>query len=198
MDKLHTEGIIVRAFPFQDHDRILSLFTPEAGLIKLCVKGAYLKKSNHGSASNPLNHVEVIYKKGKSEIHSCYDIEVLNHHLPLRQALNTLECACDMLQTVGLTQYPEKPSPKLYALLLIYLKKLSLIADPMLLSTSFRLKTLKNEGLLHHSDLFPMTGEERQLVEVLTLAQDISLLMPLTIDPVFAGKIKDFFLRQTA
>src|SRR5581483_3573775 len=128
------------------------------GIIKLYVKGAYLKQKNNGATSNPLNLVEVIYKKTKSEMYSCYDIQILESHLSLRQSLITLECACDMLQTVILTQFPGKPAPKLYALLLIYLKKLSIVTDPMLFSTSFRLKTLKHEGLLNHSDLFPMSA----------------------------------------
>ena len=35
---LVSEGIVIRTIPFRDHDRIITLFTEEQGLLKLYVK----------------------------------------------------------------------------------------------------------------------------------------------------------------
>lgn len=62
---------------------------------------------------------------------------------------------CDLLQAVLGSQLPGKPSPQLYALLLIYLKKIPQTAYPWVLAASFRLKLLMHEGLIS----FPMRCE---------------------------------------
>ena len=196
MSDLRTEGIIIRAFPFHEYDRIVSLFTPKEGLIKLFVKGAYQTKKGHGGRTSPLNVVEAIYQQKKSELLPCRDIEVINSHSKLRLNLEVLDSACDMLQTVLSTQYPGKASPDIYHLLLNYLEWLPEMEQPQFLSTSFRLKTLRQEGLLDENSLFRMNEEERQLFEVLTLCNDTSLLAPLTIEETFANKIKDFFVQS--
>lgn len=193
MQKIRVEGIITRASPFGENDRILSLFTPEYGLIKLYVKGAYLSSKNKGSSTNPLNIVEAVCTQGRSELYSCYQIEAINQQISLRQNIDVLEAACDMLNTINTTQLPGKAALKLYQLLLIYLKALPNITQPLILSTSFRLKTLRSEGLLNDSRLFSMTVEEQELIEVITLCRDISLLGQLTISLQLAESVKTFF-----
>jgi len=193
MQKVQAEGIITKASPAGENDRILSLFTPDHGLVKLYVKGAYLSNKSKGSSTNPLNIVEAIYTQGRSDLCSCYQIDVINPQIELRKNLEILEAACDMLNAINATQLPGKAAQKLYQLLIYYLKMLPKIGSPLTISSSFRLKTLRHEGLLNDSRLFPMSAEEQQLIEVLTLCRDFSLLSQLTLEPSLAVKIKEFF-----
>lgn len=193
MTNLRTEGIIARSFPFQEYDRIVALFTPTEGLIKLFVKGSHQSKKLNNSRSDALNLVEVIYRQGRNDLHPCNEIEVLNSHSKLRLNLDILETACDIMQAVLSTQYPGKVSSELYYLLLNYFQLLPEMKQPLILSTSFYLKTLRYEGLLNDSTLFDMSADERQLIEILTLCDDASLFIPLTIEKTFADKIKSFF-----
>lgn len=193
MEKLRTEGVIIRGIPFKDYDCILSLFTPNDGLIKLFVKGAYHSKNGKGSLIAPLSQIEAVYTKKQSELLNCYEIAMVNPHHHVRQNLSMLEAACEMLKAIESTQLPAKAAPDLYRLFLIYLKKLPEASDPTCISSSFHLKTLSHEGLLASNALFKMAAEERELIEVLALCRDFSLLSKLTIDPALASQVKQLF-----
>ncbi len=141
-----TEGIILKAIPFREEDAILSLFTQEAGVIKLFCRGA--RSPRKGSAlSVPLTQVEVIYKERASDLFSCQEMRMIHSFFELRGHLLHLEVASDFLRVILSSQLIGKPAPQLYALLCYYLRKIPQIADPWVLATSFRLKLIKHEGL---------------------------------------------------
>ncbi|MEI8365255.1 MAG: DNA repair protein RecO [Parachlamydiaceae bacterium] len=224
MDKLTTQGVIIGALPFREYDCILSLFTPYEGLIKLFSKGAY-RKGKAASPVSPLTQIEVIYAKGRTELHPCHEITAINHNLPLRQNLAVLQTACEMLHAIKVTQQPGKPAPELYQLFLTYLHKLPAVASPVALGASFRLKLLRHEGLigmlshcavcgtmldkawiyegevfchLHHpSHATVVDTEEYDLALVLLYSREFSLLTSLTISPELAEKINGIFEERT-
>ena len=144
---LQSEGIILRATPFRDHDNILTLFTPEAGIIKLMLFGSRSKRQNRQGLSMPLTKVEAIYRENSGEIFTCKELALIDPYSHLRQDLNFLEPACDLLQTVCCSQLTGKPAPLLYALLSSFLDKIPQALSPLALLVSFRLKLLFHEGL---------------------------------------------------
>lgn len=220
MTKLNIQGIVTQVVPFSNYDAILTLFTPEEGLVKFFHKGAYSKKKQGGGAT-PLAVVEATYAKGRGDMHPCSDLCVLDHHLGLRGRLATLETACDLLQTVMATQQPGKGAPDLYRLLLIYLNRLSTCTAPHTLAASFRLKLLRYEGLfafLSHCsscaaelreawvfqseaycrahtppEALSFTEEERGIVELLTFGRDINQLASLEITGILSNKVNRLF-----
>lgn len=222
MQKLKTEGVILHALPFRNYDSILTLFTPEEGLIKLFFRGAYSKKKGYGAATTtPLSIVEVIYTKGRGDLFSCVDIAVLHHNLALRNTLTTLEAGCEMLQCISYTQQPGKSAPELYQLLVYYLTKLPLIPTPTLITSSFRLKLLRYEGLLallshccvcatplndtwiYGSEAFcpshtpsqslSITKEEREIIESLAFCRDFNQLKENKVTALLSQKICRLF-----
>lgn len=138
-----TEGIILKSTPFQDYDRILTLFSPEQGLIKLILKGSSKPSSLPPSL---LTRAEFVYTKGKSDLYKCNEVHAIDQHLAIRNSLESLTAACEMAQAILSTQFPEKASPHLYELYLRYLKHIPAL-DPGVLTTSFWLKVLRHEGL---------------------------------------------------
>lgn len=149
MQTFRTEGIILHTLRFQDYDQILTVFTPGEGILKMMVKGAFSQKNGKGAKTAPLSRAEFIYARRKGELFSCREISMLNPHLNLRLNIELLEAASDILQATSCSQMPHKAAPDLYKLLLIYLEKLAVLPDPQVLSTSFRLKILRHDGLWH-------------------------------------------------
>jgi DNA repair protein RecO (recombination protein O) len=223
MEKLNTEGIVINAIPFRNYDCILTLFTPLDGLVKFFVRGAYSSKKGGGSGITPLSVVEVTYTKGRSDLYSCTEIAVINHHLSLRHNLGILEAACEMLRALSITQQPGKAAPELYQLLLMYLQKLPHFVLPQIISNSFKLKLLRYEGLLaflsHCSVCAQLLGdgnawiyeneaycslhtpskalslakEERAVVDVLAFCRDFALLAKMNISVLLCQKIHKLF-----
>ncbi len=144
-----TEGLILKTLKFQEYDQIISSFTPGDGILKLFVKQALNQKRRKGPILTPFSRVEFIYRPTKGEFCACQEISLLNSHFHIRNTLETLEAAADMLQATLATQMPNKAAPAVYQLLVRYLEKLPFIQPPEILSSSYRLKILQHEGLLN-------------------------------------------------
>lgn len=138
-----TEGIILRMTPYGDFKQILTLFTPENGVIKVIEKGGRKAKR-----FEPLTKVELVYSEGRGEISHCNEMHVIDAYSHLRSDLLYLEVACDMIQAVLSSQYAEKTAFDLYTLFCIYLKNIARMPYPWVLAASFRLKLLKHDGLI--------------------------------------------------
>jgi DNA repair protein RecO (recombination protein O) len=143
-----TEGIILRAIPFRDYDQILSIFTADAGLIKVLYKGSRSKCLGVQGLGTPLTRVEVIYRETRGEIFSCHEMTLLDSFSFLRKKWLNLEVACDLLQVLLASQFVGKAAVRLYALLCFYLEKIPHTLNPWILAMSFRLKLLKHDGLM--------------------------------------------------
>lgn len=165
-----TEGIILRVIPFRDYDQILSIFTADAGLIKVFYKGGRGKRRSGEGLYIPLVKVEVIYREKRGEIFSCHEITLLDSFSFLRKKLADLEVACDLLQALMASQLVGKAATQLYALLCFYLEKIPSTLNPWILAMSFRLKLLKYDGLV----TFPfLCCECRQPLQVLAFTREI-------------------------
>ncbi|MDJ0652337.1 MAG: DNA repair protein RecO [Simkaniaceae bacterium] len=148
MNDEKTEGIVLKAVPFEENDRILSLFSPDQGIVTLYVRGLSKKKPTLVNLTTPLCRAEFLFRKGRSNLYRFIDGTILDLHLPLRRSYRHLEYAGKMLQAILKSQMPGKNAKKLYHLLSSYLKKLSEASFPETLWASFVLKLLKHEGLL--------------------------------------------------
>lgn len=195
MIKTHkTEGIVLHTLPFREYDQILTVFTEQEGTIKFIVKGAYRSQLGKGNSTAPLTQAEFVYSKGKSELYKCVDTSVICQHLHLRENLHLLQSACDMLQAVTESQLLHQPAPLLYRLLLIYLIKLPQVQDPFAVSSSFRLKILRLEGVFNENDKFSELSEEENLFLILlAFCQNFQDLIPLILPPALPVKIKNLF-----
>ena len=221
MQTHRTEGVILQALKFKDYDQILTVYTPNMDLVKFIVKGALRPKYNQGALTAPLSHVEFVYRQGKSDLLISEEISLLNQHLALRQSIDKLEAACDLLQALNVSQMAHAPAPDLYKLFVSYLDKLAVHADPWTLATSFRLKILSHEGRLGLSQSctvcqnvlqaihlydgecycalhapvqsIEFEAEERELLFALAFSRTHSQLAPLRPSPAVRHKVKLLF-----
>ena len=202
MKACKSEGIVLKSYAYKDRERVIHLFTPDRGIVHLIVKNLSVKNPQRVNLTTPLCRGEYVYYQGKSEIYRFVEGSILNLHLALRASLKLLKLSANMLHTIHASQLPQKPSPKLYQLLLSYLKKLPL--SPESLWMSFHLKLLKQEGLLSFQkpDIrFAHTSyslnEEEWLVFILLLeGRDFSLLEGLSPPKSLREKIENVLRLQ--
>ena len=213
------EGVIIDAISFKESDQILTVFTERCGVIKLIAKKA--KKGARAGGVSPLSRGEFRYTKGRGELCRCSDIHIIDSFLSLRSSFDCLTAAGVMVKTIGVSQMVGKPAPKLYQLLLCYLKNLSKGVCPSLFGSSFILKIFKHEGIwppslhchtcykaleegyFHGSEIFCwehapsgspfLSREEIAVLAVLTEARSLETLKNLKIEQELAGKIRQLF-----
>lgn len=146
MESQQVQSIVLSVLPYEDFDRIGTVFTRENGLIKLFLKGANRPKSPYHGLFSPLAALEVVYQPKRSGLHRFLEARAIDTHPRLRQDLDHLEAACELLQAVQATQFQGKPAPRLYDLLAYYLQRMVEAKDPQVLLDSFRLKLLLHDG----------------------------------------------------
>jgi DNA repair protein RecO len=180
MHEEHVEGIILRATPFKDRDRIVTLFTPQMGMISLLAKR--ISTSEKMALFSPFSLIEALYLKKNSDLCLFKDGTLLDDHLFLRNQWSHLETAGKMAQTLLHSQLPGKAAPLLYALFKASLKQLPHFEDPTSLLFLFYLKFLTHEGVLSWEDhsLFPLPCQvaEWDVMKTWAECRQFSLLYP--------------------
>lgn len=217
-DEKH-EGLVLRSIDYKDQQKIITLFTPTRGLISLIVKGINRKRAHLLTLTSPLTQAEYHFTIRRSDLYSFQDGTPINTHNNLRNNLRHLQTAVGFAEVLLASQFPGKPSPALYQLVLTYLKHLPSFADPSALKASFLLKLLKHDGHLSltdhcshcdspsayysHGESFcrthsPSYGtllstQEWATLFTLTEARTIPQLQELIVEPGLMQKIEKFF-----
>lgn len=217
MTALQMEGIILKVSPFQDFDRILTVFGCDQGLVRMIYKGRLIK--DRMASVTPLVRIEAFYTKGQSDLLRCQDTKVLDTYEKLRSDYETLSAGCAMASSLLELLFPGKPAPALYALFQFYLQRLHIA--PMTVKASFYLKTLLHEGLIQcastcaactapldasvfaNGEFFclkhaPEYGlhlelEERETLFLLTNSRSFQELLQATVSPKLQTLVQEIF-----
>ncbi len=203
MHTISVKAIVLRALPFKDNQKILTLFSDSLGVTSMILKGLTSKKNCTLTFSQPFCEAEFLFSKGNSELLKFQDGSILDLHLPLRSSLNFLKTASSMVNAILRSQLPGKPSPELYSLLSSFLKQVPLFSFQETLLSCFYLKVLKHEGSYH-----PLAPEEENepsfseiekpaLVELMTLHSFLKLRDMGKISTELAKKIEGLFFKRT-
>lgn len=151
------EGIVLKSIDHQDNARIITLFSKEQGILSLFVKGIFQKHPRKLALTTPFSEIEIVFKKGRSELFSFVDGSIIDEHFTLRSSYQALCAAGDLSKSLLQSQWPGKPSPFLYELFRAFLKQITLFDRPpsspevtplALLVATFQLKLLAHEGLI--------------------------------------------------
>lgn len=194
-------GVVLNTIPQKEYDILFTLFTP-AGLMKFYAKGGSGNRRGLKSLLTPLTEAEIVFKESVREIHTCLEGSPLNIHLSLRERLDNLQAAGDMVQAILASQWLGKPAPDLYNLLVYSLNKIPQARDPWVLAMSFRLKILRHDGLWDFDIPEPLwhgiTAEEQQLTIRLATSRVWSELKELQLSPQIRESITQFFRQLLA
>lgn len=195
-----TSAIILRSIPFKDHQKIVTAFSKELGLISIIVKGLSSKKFFKLAFCESFCEAELVISKNRGDLFTLNDGSILDLHLPLRQELRYLYTASSMTKAILDSQLPEKPSSLLYTLLSMCLHQIPTFPCLNTLLACFYLKTLKNEGV------FPFFSEETLLKTLsdnekkhfidISNMQNFSILRTKETSLEELKKLEDIFLIQ--
>lgn len=187
------EGVILHHIAYGNEDQILTVFTPTQGVLKFfCKKGRAKGKDKRWS---PLTMVDIVYKEKQSELFACEEISILHSFLKLRKEFAFLQAGCDLIRTVYMSQMIGRPAPMLYQLLLHYLEKIPLTVDPSVIVASFKLKTLRHEGVLPVDfESMEVSNEEIEILRLLTYSQKYQEIAQVILSDRLSKAIEAYFL----
>jgi DNA repair protein RecO (recombination protein O) len=94
-----SKGIVLRSIRYGEADRILDLYTEDAGLVSTIAKGIRRTKSRFGGRLEPLSCVEFLAYEGKT-LDTITQVEVLRAFRSVREDLARLEAAGGMIGLV--------------------------------------------------------------------------------------------------
>jgi DNA repair protein RecO (recombination protein O) len=141
------EAVVLKAVPFQENDRILTLFAP-SGVFKLFLKGRGRDLIRLNALATPLTVGEYLFVQGRGELFRFREGTIHYQHLHLRSSLEKLQVAQQLIEALMTSQWPAKPSQQLYLLFRHFLYALERSAFPYRLIAPFLLKLLQHEGIL--------------------------------------------------
>ncbi len=180
------EGLVLKAIDYKDRQKILTILTPDRGLLSLIIKGITRKKSHLIALATPLIHAEYQLRPQRSALYTFLDGTLLATHQSLRTSLPHLKAAGTILRALLRTQLPGNPSPVLFQLTLAYLRHLSTTADPAPLLSSYLLKLLKHEG-------HPLPPDSDELAN----ARDFRVLKNYAVSEGHSEQIYEYLMRKT-
>lgn len=195
------DAIVLKATPYEEDGKILKLFTQEAGVLSVIVKKLRRKETFWQTVTSPLARGEFHLLRRQSDLYTLQEASLIDPYFEIRNHLDKLDAACAILRTILISQYPEKPSPELYLLTTLYLKKLKTFPHPNLLSLSFQMKLLNHEGLFPESKgelTAHLSDNEWLTLECLCHAKQFDLLQSLTVSPSLQERIETLFSTRIA
>jgi DNA repair protein RecO (recombination protein O) len=94
-----SKGIVLRSIRYGEADRILDLYTRDAGLVSAIAKGIRRTKSRFGARLEPLSCVDFIAYHGRT-LDTVTQAEVLRSFRGIREDLTRFEAAASMVGSV--------------------------------------------------------------------------------------------------
>jgi DNA repair protein RecO (recombination protein O) len=141
------QGVVLRTVKLGEADRIVTVMTQGAGKVRVVAKGVRKTTSRFGARLEPLTHVALMAYRGRGDLDTASQAEILAAFRPIREDLALLAAAETMVEVVDKVAEDHERNPRLYALLLAGLRALEARpADPELVAQSFLLKVLSLSG----------------------------------------------------
>jgi DNA repair protein RecO (recombination protein O) len=111
-----SKGRVLRSIRYGEADRILDLYTRDAGLVSTIAKGIRRTKSRFGGRLEPLSCVDFLAYEGRT-LDTVTQVEVLRSFHGVREDLKRLEAAGGMVATVRALSGGDEPDRRVFNLL---------------------------------------------------------------------------------
>ena len=162
MSLYRDEGVVLRTWKLGESDRIVVIFTRGRGKVRAVAKGVRKTRSKFGSRLEPTSHVALQLYEGR-ELDIVTQAEAIDHLGTLRDDLNRLTRAVNMLEAVDTIAQDRAPDARIYTMLVGALRTLA-ARDHALVVPGFFLKLLAHEGFQPHVDACVVCGDDLDLV----------------------------------
>jgi len=153
-----SEALVMRHIDYGETDRIVTLLTPEFGMIKGFARAARKSRKRFGVCLEPFSMILIQWRPGRNSLVSLQDAELVDARSSLRGDLQAFALACYGVELVEMLLHEGEPHPEIYQLLQAYLDYLSTNVDYPVARLLFELRLIKQLGyiphLLHCSECF--------------------------------------------
>ena len=138
------QGVVLRSIRLGEADRIVSFVTEGRGKVRAVAKGVRKTKSRFGARLEPTVHVSLLLYEGR-ELDIVTQAEAIDHFRAVREDLDRLTRATQMLEAVDQVAQERQANPALYQMLVGALRALA-ARDAPLIVPAFFWKLLSLEG----------------------------------------------------
>lgn len=128
------EAVVLRTMRLGEADRIITLVGRNNGKIRAVVKGVRRTKSRYGGRLEPFSYVSLVIWKGKSDLHTITQAEVLDPFRAVKEDLDRLNLGSVMLEACDRVAQESEDSARVLNLLVESLRRLSADGSPMVLA----------------------------------------------------------------
>ncbi|HEU4867812.1 MAG TPA: DNA repair protein RecO [Actinomycetota bacterium] len=128
------EAVVLRTMRLGEADRIVTLVGKNNGKIRAVVKGVRRTKSRYGGRLEPFSYVSLVIWKGKSDLHTITQAEVLDPFRAVKEDLDRLNLGSVMLEACDRVAQESEDSARVLNLLVESLRRLSADGSPMVLA----------------------------------------------------------------
>ncbi len=140
-----TEGLVLRAAPLGEADRLVTVLTPALGKLRATVRGARRVTSRLGGHLDILNHVQLGLAKGR-QLDVITGAESLESFRPLKDDLERVALALYLMELADALLPEGAPHPVAYDLLLESLRLLNEPGGTAFLPRYVELRLLMDAG----------------------------------------------------
>ena len=111
-----SKGIVLRSIRYGEADRIIDLYTTDAGLVSTIAKGIRRTRSRFGARLEPLSCVDFMAYQGRT-LDTVTQVEVLRSFHDVRENLDRFEAAGGLVGTVRALSGGDEPDRRVFNLL---------------------------------------------------------------------------------
>lgn len=125
------EAVVLRTMRLGEADRIITLLGRAGGKVRAVAKGVRKTKSRFGGRLEPFGYVSLVLWRGRSELDTVTQVEVLEPFRGVREDLGRLALGEVMLEAVDRVMQERERSPRSFTLLLDGLRALASTGSPL-------------------------------------------------------------------
>ena len=148
---LTVDAVVLRHSDWGEADRMLSVFTRQAGKLRVVAKGVRKLRSRKAGHLEPFTHVRLLLARGR-DFWIVTQAETIDAYLPLREDLLRTGYAAYLVELLDRFTYEEGEAPGLFQLLVEGLARVELLPDPFISVRYYELRLLDLVGF--RPDLF--------------------------------------------
>ena len=126
---LRTEVVVLRHSDWGEADRLLGLYSREAGKLRAVAKGVRKMKSRKAGHLEPFTRVKLLLARGR-DFWIVTQAETVEMYLPMREDLVRTAYAAYIVELLDRFTYEEGPNRGLYQLVIDSLERISTLPDP--------------------------------------------------------------------
>jgi DNA repair protein RecO (recombination protein O) len=140
-------AVVVRTYRLGEADRIVVLVSEHHGKVRAVAKGVRRTQSKFGARLEPLSHISFLAWKGKGDLDTINQAQVLDPFVAMRNNLERLQSGLSIVEIAEQIVQEGHPNPQIYAMVVGALRT---AADPArrvdLVAPAFMMKALAADG----------------------------------------------------